>query len=34
VTPEVHRFIEMEGIYTQSRTGDRVVSAKDQEEAQ
>lgn len=34
VPPEVHHFIESEGIYTQSRSGDRVMSAKDQEEAQ
>jgi hypothetical protein len=34
VTPEVHQFIEIEGIYTQSLTGDRVRGAKDQEEAQ
>jgi nicotinate-nucleotide adenylyltransferase len=34
VTPEVHRFIEAQGIYTQSRTGDRVIGAKDQEAAQ
>jgi nicotinate-nucleotide adenylyltransferase len=34
VTPEVYRFIESQGIYTQSPTGDRVMSAKDQEEAQ
>lgn len=34
VTPGVHDFIETHGIYTQSSTGDRVVDAKDQEEAQ
>jgi nicotinate-nucleotide adenylyltransferase len=34
VTPEVHQLIETEGLYTQSRTGDRVMSAKDQEEDQ
>jgi nicotinate-nucleotide adenylyltransferase len=34
VTPEVYEFIETEGIYTQTRSGDRVVGVKDQEEAQ
>jgi nicotinate-nucleotide adenylyltransferase len=34
VPDAVYRFIESEGIYTQSPTSDRVMSAKDQEEAQ
>jgi hypothetical protein len=34
VPTEVHEFIEREGIYTQSRSGDMVKSAQDQEEAQ
>jgi nicotinate-nucleotide adenylyltransferase len=34
VPPDVYDYIESEGIYTQSPTSDRVMSAKDQEEAQ
>jgi hypothetical protein len=34
VPAEVHELIEREGIYTQSRSGDMVMSAQDQEEAQ
>lgn len=34
VPATVHEFIETEGIYTQSRSGDMVMSAQDQEEAQ
>lgn len=34
VPAEVYRFIEREGIYTQSPSGDMVMSAQDQEEAQ
>jgi nicotinate-nucleotide adenylyltransferase len=34
VPAEVHEFIEREGIYTKSRSGDMVMSAQDQEEAQ
>jgi nicotinate-nucleotide adenylyltransferase len=34
VPDEVYEFIQREGIYTQSRSGDMVMSAQDQEEAQ
>jgi nicotinate-nucleotide adenylyltransferase len=33
VPPEVHRFIEAKGIYTQVRSGDMVEGANDQEES-
>lgn len=34
VSPEVYRYVVDEGIYTQSRSGDMVMSAQDQEEGQ
>jgi nicotinate-nucleotide adenylyltransferase len=34
VPADVYEFIEREGIYTQTRSGDMVMSAQDQEEAQ